>query len=117
MSDLLAWTLVSVCGLLGFLIVSFLLRPRAQSKSAESEEKEAKGEVPPGGAEEPLLWYEVLKVEPSCTLDDLRAAYRSLLTQYHPDKVHSLGPEFRDLAEEKMKRINSAYAYGKNLKS
>jgi curved DNA-binding protein CbpA len=28
---------------------------------------------------------------------------------YHPDKVAFLAPEFRELAERKMKEINAAY--------
>ena len=28
---------------------------------------------------------------------------------YHPDKVANLAPEFRDLAEQRMKEINAAY--------
>jgi preprotein translocase subunit Sec63 len=28
---------------------------------------------------------------------------------YHPDKVAHLAPEFRDMADRKMKEINSAY--------
>jgi len=29
--------------------------------------------------------------------------------QYHPDKVATLAPEFRELAERRMKEINTAY--------
>jgi preprotein translocase subunit Sec63 len=29
---------------------------------------------------------------------------------YHPDKVAGLAPEFRELAERRMKEINTAYA-------
>jgi DnaJ-domain-containing protein 1 len=31
------------------------------------------------------------------------------MSQYHPDKVNSLGPEFRELAESKSKEINRAF--------
>lgn len=31
------------------------------------------------------------------------------MSQYHPDKVASLGPELRDLCERKTKEINTAY--------
>ena len=37
------------------------------------------------------------------------SAYRKLVQQYHPDKVANLAPEFRELAERRMKEINAAY--------
>jgi DnaJ like chaperone protein len=33
--------------------------------------------------------------------------------KYHPDKVSHLGDEFKQVAEEKMKEINSAYDFFK----
>ncbi|MBX8465813.1 J domain-containing protein [Deinococcus sp. RIT780] len=53
--------------------------------------------------------HEVLEVSPTATLEDIKAAYRRLAKQYHPDRVASLGPEFRLLAEQRMKQINAAY--------
>jgi DnaJ-domain-containing protein 1 len=35
------------------------------------------------------------------------------MTEYHPDKVASLGPELRALAEKKSKEINAAYEFFK----
>jgi DnaJ like chaperone protein len=43
------------------------------------------------------------------TYEDVKHAYRRCITQYHPDKVASLGPEFSELANEKAKEINAAY--------
>ena len=37
-------------------------------------------------------------------------AYRARMSEYHPDKVASLGPDIRALAEQKAKEINAAYA-------
>jgi DnaJ like chaperone protein len=37
------------------------------------------------------------------------SAYQRMAKMYHPDKVATLGKEFRDLAESKMKEINHAY--------
>ena len=34
---------------------------------------------------------------------------RKLASQYHPDKVASLGPELRELAERKSREITQAY--------
>lgn len=57
----------------------------------------------------PTSWHEVLNV-PSCAdTAEIRLAYKRLMSQYHPDKVASLGPELKDLCERKTKEINSAY--------
>ncbi len=58
--------------------------------------------------------HEVLQVPRGADSDTIRSAYRKLASQYHPDRVANLGPEFRALAEEKMKGINAAYAKLRN---
>jgi len=54
-------------------------------------------------------WEAVLGVDKFATRAQVTAAYRSAIGQYHPDKVATLGPEIRSLAEEKSKEINQAY--------
>jgi DnaJ-domain-containing protein 1 len=41
--------------------------------------------------------------------EEIRRAYRQQCQLFHPDKVASLGPELKRVAEAKMKRINAAY--------
>lgn len=53
--------------------------------------------------------YEVLGIGRNASSDEIKQAYRSLVNQYHPDKVVHLGEEFRVLAEEKFKEIQEAY--------
>jgi DnaJ like chaperone protein len=53
--------------------------------------------------------YAVLGVPEGASQDDIRAAYRQLAAQYHPDKLAHLGEEFQSLAEQKFKAIQSAY--------
>jgi hypothetical protein len=53
--------------------------------------------------------YEVLGVSPEAGQEKIHAAYRKLANQYHPDKVAHLGDEFRALAEERFKEIQTAY--------
>jgi len=45
----------------------------------------------------------------SASVEEIKTAYRVLVAQYHPDKVASLGPELRELAERKTVEINTAY--------
>ncbi len=48
-------------------------------------------------------YYEVLGVHRSCTEDELKAAYRRLAKQYHPDVSRDPG------AEDRFKEVNEAY--------
>ncbi len=52
----------------------------------------------------------VLGVDPRAGAEELKQAYRTLLSQYHPDKVSHLSPEFQALAHERVVAIQDAYA-------
>ena len=52
--------------------------------------------------------YKVLGVSPSATDDEVKAAYRKLALQNHPDKVAALGEDVRKAAEKKFQEINAA---------
>ena len=54
-------------------------------------------------------YYKILEIEPSSNDQEVKKAYRSMATRFHPDKVQHLGPEFQKMAEEKFKAINEAY--------
>lgn len=53
--------------------------------------------------------FEILGVPPNADQTEIRAAYRKLANQYHPDKVIHLGEEFQKLAEKRFKEIQEAY--------
>ena len=59
--------------------------------------------------EKPRTAHEILGLEPGADEQEIRAAYRKLANQYHPDKVTHLGDEFRRLAEQRFKEIQAAY--------
>jgi hypothetical protein len=58
----------------------------------------------------PRTPHEVLGLAPDAGTEEIKAAYRRLANQYHPDKVAHLGPEFQELAARRFKEIQQAYA-------
>ncbi|MCA9784169.1 MAG: TerB family tellurite resistance protein [Candidatus Delongbacteria bacterium] len=53
--------------------------------------------------------FEVLGVPRSADTDTLKKTYRDLAKKFHPDRVQSLGEEYRAFAEEKFKKIQNAW--------
>ncbi|HEY6306700.1 MAG TPA: restriction endonuclease [Candidatus Angelobacter sp.] len=53
--------------------------------------------------------YAVLGVSPNASLEEIRAAYRREMVNYHPDKVAHLGKELQELAKTKAQEINRAF--------
>ena len=52
--------------------------------------------------------YSILGVSKDATDDEVKRAYHDLARKYHPDNYDDDNP-LKDLAEEKMQEINSAY--------
>jgi preprotein translocase subunit Sec63 len=51
----------------------------------------------------------VLGIAPGTSKEEARKAFRTLVAQYHPDKVAHLAPEFQELAERKTRAILEAW--------
>jgi DnaJ like chaperone protein len=79
-----------------------------KTKRADRPENDEKSTSNDESAQEPM-WYDVLGVRPSASTGEIKAAFRERARQYHPDRVEGLGPEFREIAEKKMKQLNEAY--------
>jgi hypothetical protein len=54
-------------------------------------------------------WFAVLGLSSAATIDEAKDAYKTLIKQNHPDRVHGMAPIFRALAEAETKKINAAY--------
>ncbi len=53
--------------------------------------------------------YDILGVDKNATKQEIHAAYRRLVKQYHPDRFAHLGKEFQELASKKFIEIKDAY--------
>jgi DnaJ-domain-containing protein 1 len=79
--------------------------PPVMPDAADPEGAQADEELPDEGDA-----YAVLGVEATATWEEIVAAHRALARRHHPDRVASLGPEAVTAAEERIVRINAAYA-------
>lgn len=52
--------------------------------------------------------YKVLGVSPDATDAEVKAAYRKMALEHHPDRVGKLGDDVRKAAEKKFQEINAA---------
>jgi len=53
--------------------------------------------------------FDILEIDSNASRDEIKSAYKRKISQYHPDKVASLAPEFIEIAEKKTKELNFAY--------
>lgn len=75
--------------------------------NVENEQEQAK--ATPSKGQEPESHCQILGVSLCCSAQELKAAYRRKLKEYHPDRVADMGDEIQMLAERKTKEINWAY--------
>lgn len=98
---------IVLCALFfGYGLVRLLLTSKEEAETSESNGKHPY-DLPKESNHE--AWYKTLDVTPGASFEEIKAAYKRKISQYHPDKVSSLGPEFTLIAEKKTKQINSAY--------
>jgi DnaJ like chaperone protein len=95
--------IIAGCGLVGFAAVHLFMR-----KPPGSAAPPPAAPVPPAPPAAPH-WTRVLELPADASVEEIREAYRRLISQYHPDKVASLGRELQALAEAKSKDIALAY--------
>jgi len=84
------------------------LKRAYQARSTSSGYARKEQEVPRDetAEEDP---YKILGLERSASEQEIKAAYKGLAAQYHPDKVQHLGKEFQELAHKKFVAIQKAY--------
>ncbi len=86
---------------------------RKEEPRKEKKKEEQKKEPPKRPAAEvgpsPESVFELIPGQ-KLSSSELKSRYHELLKQSHPDRVASMGPEFKKLAERKTKEINEAYS-------
>lgn len=87
-------------------------KERNQKRREEERKSEQKKEAPPkrsaAKSDEAMELFD-FKTGDVISKKELKKRYHQLLRQNHPDKVASLGADFKKLAEKKTKDINAAY--------
>src|SRR3989304_5709653 len=99
--------------IIGFLVMPLVRRLLRKKATGASEDRQGPWgrRSSPGSATGQATHspYEVLGVKPGAPEAEITAAYHRLVQMYHPDKVANMAPEFKELAESRMKEINAAY--------
>jgi len=85
------------------------LAARDPRPAVEQNEGSADSAQPEAGERDRDNCFAVLGLTPPSTAEKVREAYRTLIKQNHPDRVHDLSPAIRHLAEAETKKINVAY--------
>jgi protein-tyrosine-phosphatase/DnaJ-domain-containing protein 1 len=91
-------------------------KAEARARARANHQQRAEQQKPAPPREEKMteeLAYETLSIAPTTFLPDAQKKFRQLLQRYHPDKFHD-DPEFQILADQKIKRINDAWAMVKD---
>ncbi len=81
--------------------------PKKEQKKEERREIPKRPAADPGPSPESV--FELLPGQ-KLSSSELKTRYHDLLKQSHPDRVASMGPDFKKLAEKKTKELNDAYA-------
>jgi hypothetical protein len=84
-------------------------RDQSRSDDRRSERSQSSSSAPYADARVATA-YKLFGLVPPASRDEISSAYHRLAAMYHPDKVAHLAPEFKALAEERMKEINAAYS-------
>jgi len=121
--------IICIFAFIGYLVVASIINTLQERKSSRAENNNGDGIRHDSAASNndtnssasplkprTLIWHEVLNIPESATLDQIKSAYKRLITQYHPDKVADMAKEIRDLAEVRSKEINAAYEHAIKLR-
>ena len=88
------------------LLISQLRANEPRMDAEEQTEQSHETSLVPA---EQAAWFDILGVSQSASLEQIKQAYRVLVKQNHPDRVHGMSQQFHELAERETRKLNSAY--------
>ena len=85
----------------------YAARASQESRGQQQRERSSRAQAEASG--NPSDPFEILGIDASASGDEIQAAYRARMREYHPDKVAHLGEELQKLAHRKAVEIQQAY--------
>lgn len=82
---------------------------RAERESPGRAERERSDSARAGAREDAFDPYRILGIDSSASAEEIRAAYKARMQEYHPDKVAHLGEDLQKVAHRKALEIQRAY--------
>jgi DnaJ-domain-containing protein 1 len=79
----------------------------------DGEDEDVSSDRNEGGERDSKAWWNVLEVTLQASDEQIKAAYRSKMKSYHPDRLEGLADELKKLAERRAKQLNQAYEAAK----
>ena len=81
---------------------------KQQSQKEKKHEPNAQGKRKPGEKDDGF-YLAVLGLQPGASSEEIKRAYKKLMSKYHPDRVATLSEDLQKKASEKAQTINEAY--------
>lgn len=107
----MTWILAGLAVVLVWQFVDKTIQRGKKRSARERDEREVRREKKKKGPPPRLPTpYEILGVTPRMTDEQIATAYKKLVVQHHPDKMHDRSPAEREEAAARMLAINEAYA-------
>ena len=82
---------------------------RTTRESGRQDERERSGRAQAEASESSFDPYQILGIDSSASGEEIQAAYKAHMHEYHPDKVAHLGEELQKVAHRKAVEIQQAY--------
>ncbi len=82
---------------------------RATQESRGQDQRERSSRAQAEASESSFDPYEILGIDSSASREEVQAAYKARMHEYHPDKVAHLGEELQKVAHRKAVEIQQAY--------
>ncbi len=81
----------------------------ATQESGGQDERQRSSRAQAEASESSFDPYEILAIDSSASGEEIQAAYKARMHEYHPDKVAHLGEELQKVAHRKAVEIQQAY--------